>query len=88
MKRIKLLLCIVLMALSMTGCTREYHYDQFDVEKEGIVDVIVIARESIMSNREESETRYYSLASGDRICLSEAFEPDPATFYTISNGWF
>ena len=88
MKRIALLLCIVLMALSMTGCTRGYHYDQFDVEKEGIVDVIVIAGISIMSNREESETRYYSLASGDRICLSEPFEPDPATFYTIPNGCF
>ena len=88
MKRIALLLCIVLIALSMTGCTRGYHYDQFDVAKEGIVDVIVIARKSIMSNREESETRYYSLASGDRICLSEAFETDPAIFYTIPNGCF
>ena len=38
MKRIALLLCIVLMALSMTGCTRGYHYDQFDVEKEGIAN--------------------------------------------------
>lgn len=82
---------IVLMMLFMTGCAREYRYDSFDifdVEKEGIVDVIVIARTSNMSNRKVSETRYYSLASGGRICLSEAFEPDAAAVYTVPNDCF
>ncbi len=88
MKRIVLLLCVVLLTLAVTGCTTGHRYDAFDPEKEGIVDVIVIARTSIMSNRKESETRYYSLASGERICLSEAFEPDAATVYTVPNACF
>ena len=83
MRRIALLICAVLLMLIMTGCTRGHRYDDFDPEKEGIVDVIVIAHTSIMSNRKESETRYYSLASGGRIRLSEAFEPDTVTIYTV-----
>ena len=84
MKRIALLICAVLLVLILILCTRGRHrYDDFDPEEEGIVDVIVNAHTSIMSNRKESETRYYSLADGERIRLSEAFEPDEVTVYTV-----
>ncbi len=80
--------CAVLIALTTISCTGRYRYDDFDPEKEGIVDVIVNARTSIMSNRKESETRYYSLATGERIRLTEAFEPDTVSTYTVPLGCF
>lgn len=90
MKRIVLFLLIfaMLLGLYMIFRTRGYRYDEFDPEKEGIIDVIVNADTSIMSNRKEKEIRYYSLASNGRICLSAAFEPDTATTYTVPYGCF
>lgn len=90
MKRIVLFLAALalLMGLYMVFYTRGYHYDEFDPEKEGIVDVIVNASASVMRNRKESEIRYYSLASGERIRLTAAFEPDTAATYTVPYGCF
>ena len=82
-----ILVILILPGLYMIFC-RGYHYDVFDPEKAGIVDVIVNASPSIMSNRKEAETRYYSLASNGRIRLTEAFEPDAATTYTVPHGCF
>ena len=83
MRREALLLCIVLLMLSLTGCTGGPHYDDFDIETEGIVDVVVISHSSVMSGRKETETRYYSLANNQRIRLSETFEPDEMTILTV-----
>lgn len=90
MKRIVLILIILatLLGLYMIFGTRGHRYDEFDPEKEGIVDVIVHVDSSVMSNRKESEIRYYSLASNGRICLTAAFEPDTATTYTVPYGCF
>ncbi len=93
MKRKSFLLCVILIALALSGCTVGRFsfgdpYSKFDPETEGIVDVIVIAHPSVMSNRETTETRYYSLARNQRICLTEAFEPDPMTVYTVPWGCF
>ena len=90
MKRIVLLLLIfaILLGFYIIFSTRGYHYAEFDPEKEGIVDVIVNASTSFMSNRKESEIRYYSLASNGRFRLTDAFEPDTATTYTVPNDCF
>lgn len=89
-KRIVLILIILatLLGLYMIFGTRGHRYDEFDPEKEGIVDVIVHVDSSVMSNRKEKEIRYYSLASNGRICLTAAFEPDTATTYTVPYGCF
>ena len=90
MKRIVLILIILatLLGLYMIFGTRGHRYDEFDPEKEGIVDVIVHVDSSVMSNRKESEIRYYSLASSGRIRLTTAFVPDTATTYTVPYGCF
>ncbi len=81
-------LLLALLAFSIKSCDRGYDYDEFDPEKEGIVDVIVKSNPSFLSGRQETETRYYTLASNKRIRLTDAFEPDAATTYTVPRGCF
>lgn len=81
MKRFARILCALFLCGLLTGCG--HGYDEFDPESEGVVDVIVNARESWMSDRSEDEIRYYALASNKRIRLTEAFESDPMTVYTV-----
>ncbi len=85
MKRLALLLGLVLLMLLLIGCRGK---SDFDVETEGILDVIVISRPSHLSAREETETRYYSLANHRRIRSTEAFESDQMTILTVPNTCF
>ncbi len=94
MKRRRLLIILgvivllVLIALLIKSCTSSENFDDFDPEKEGIVDVLVNSYPSFLSGREETETRYYTLASDRRIRLADAFKPDAAKTYTVPRGCF
>ncbi len=86
-----MILAIILPALLIViikSCTGGKHYDDFDPEKEGIIDVIVNAGLSVLSGRQENETRYYTLASDRRMRLTDAFEPDVSATYTVPHGCF
>ena len=50
--------------------------------------MIVTAHSSIMSGREGTETRYYSLANHQRIRLTETFLPDPMRILKVPYGCF
>lgn len=88
MKRAVLLLSLALLVLLLMGCSTELRYDDYDIATEGIIDVIVISHSSIMSGREETETRYYSLATRQRISLTEEFESDEMTIFMVPCGCF
>lgn len=72
-----LFLCLVLC-----GC-QSVDYCVFDVEKEGIVDVAIWE-----AYGEEKQLAFYTLASGKRICPTEAFETESMTVYEVPIGCF
>ena len=76
------------LLLSLTGCRNGPSWDAFDPRTEGVVDVVVEMRPSIMSAREAARTGWFALADGGRIRPVAPFETDPMAAYDAPPGCF
>ena len=78
-KRRQIVLLFLLMALGLylCGCSAPKHYDSFDPEADGLVQVQTV-------HEGNQEIKFFTLASGPQIMETDRFTPDEQEVFTVS----
>ncbi len=89
LRRLAPVLLMATVLVGLAGCVNHPAYSAFDPAVEGIVDVeTLVDFPGARAGQAASETRWYTLASGQRIQPAEPFAPDDVVVWQVPRECF